>query len=140
MLAYQKQEWPVDSTITREKLEHMEKGIAAAVQSGTLKFQLTDAALQCSVDGGAIWSDICARADITGPAGPQGQQGPTGAKGTKGDAGPEGPKGDPGAGLTGDAASLASLAADADLTAATEKVNEIVAALIARGVASAPGA
>ena len=83
-----------------------------------------------------------------GPAGPigpkgdqglQGEQGPAGVagpKGDKGDVGPAGPAGKDGVGLTGVASQLTKLADPSSATTQeiATKVNEIIDALVARGI------
>ena len=72
-----------------------------------------------------------------GPQGPKGDKGDTGATGPKGDTGDAGPQGPAGEGLTGEAAPLAALAGTEEIDAVRTKVNEIITALIARGVCTA---
>ena len=63
-----------------------------------------------------------------GPQGPQGEQGPAGAKGDKGD---------PGEGLTGTASPITKLAGTEEASEIATKVNEMIDALIARGICTA---
>ena len=63
-----------------------------------------------------------------GPQGPQGEQGPAGAKGDKGD---------PGEGLTGTASPITKLAGTEEAPEIATKVNEMIDALIARGICTA---
>ena len=75
-----------------------------------------------------------------GPQGPKGDTGETGPQGPKGDTGETGPKGEqgePGAGLTGEATVLTALVGSEELADVITKVNEIIAALNARGVTKA---
>ena len=89
-MAYEKQTWNDGDIITKEKLNHIEDGIAG--------IELTPGPQGEKGDTGA-----------QGPQGPQGEKGDTGAagaagaKGDKGDTGAQGPKGDTGpAGAKGD--------------------------------------
>ena len=65
---------------------------------------------------------------IIGPQGPQGEQGPAGAKDDKGD---------PGEGLTGTASPITKLAGTEEAPEIATKVNEMIDALIARGICTA---
>lgn len=60
--------------------------------------------------------------------GPQGPQGPAGAKGDKGD---------PGEGLTGTASPITKLSGTEEAAEIATKVNEMIDALIARGICTA---
>lgn len=73
----------------------------------------------------------------TGPQGPKGDTGEAGPQGPKGNTGETGPQGPAGEGLTGEAAPLAALAGTEEIDAVRTKVNEIITALIARGVCTA---
>ena len=73
----------------------------------------------------------------TGLQGPKGDTGETGPQGPKGDTGETGPQGPAGEGLTGVAAPLAVLAGTEEIDEVRTKVNEIINALIARGISTA---
>lgn len=60
--------------------------------------------------------------------GPQGEIGPQGPEGAKGD------KGDPGEGLTGSPVPVADVSTEADAATIAAKLNEVIAALKARGI------
>lgn len=60
--------------------------------------------------------------------GPQGETGPQGPEGAKGD------KGDPGEGLTGSPVTVADVSTEADAATIAAKLNEVIAALKARGI------
>ena len=115
----------------------------------TPQLKTSDTSIQSSVDEGKTWTDLISLSALKGPKGDTGAAftydmftkdqlaSLKGEKGDKGDAGAQGPKGDKGAdgvGLTGTATSIAALATDADLTAVITKVNDIITALIDRGV------
>ena len=74
----------------------------------------------------------------TGAKGDQGEQGPKGDQGEQGPKGDKGDKGDPGEGLTGSAASIAKIAEPTTAQASdlATKVNEIIDALVARGIST----
>lgn len=74
MAAYEKQTWVDGETITEEKLNHIEEGIANIELTPGPKGEKGE----------------------QGPAGTQGPVGPTGPKGDKGETGVQGPKGDRG--------------------------------------------
>lgn len=116
-MAYKAHTWVDGELITAEKLNALEKGAAQAAQPGPQ-------------------GEKGEKGD-TGQPGPQGEKGDTGAqgeKGEKGDTGAKGEKGDAGEGLTGNAAALAKLDSGAELSVVTEKVNELIDVLIARGI------
>lgn len=71
-----------------------------------------------------------------GPQGPAGPQGAAGAKGEPGERGPAGPQGAAGAGLTGTATKITTLSTETP-TDMKNKINEVITALIARGVLKA---
>ena len=115
----------------------------------TPQLKTSDTSIQSSVDEGKTWTDLISLSALKGPKGDTGAAftydmftkdqlaSLKGEKGDKGDAGAQGPKGDKGAdgvGLTGTATSIAALATDADLTAVITKVNDIITALVDRGV------
>ena len=115
----------------------------------TPQLKTSDTSIQSSVDEGKTWTDLISLSALKGPKGDTGAAftydmftkdqlaSLKGEKGDKGDAGAQGPKGDKGAdgvGLTGTATSIAALATDADLTAVITKVNDIITALVNRGV------
>ena len=62
------------------------------------------------------------------------QEGPQGPKGDTGETGPQGPAGE---GLTGEASPLEALTGTEEIDAVRTKVNEIITALIARGICTA---
>ena len=76
-----------------------------------------------------------------GDKGDTGAQGPKGDKGDQGEQGPQGEKGDKGdtgEGLTGSATSIAKIAEPTTAQASdiATKVNEIIDALVARGIST----
>lgn len=71
-----------------------------------------------------------------GPKGDPGEKGATGAKGEKGDTGQPGPKGEAGVGLTGTATKIEALSTETN-TDLKNKINEMITALISRGVLKA---
>lgn len=81
---------------------------------------------------------------VQGPQGETGAQGPQGIQGPQGETGPQGPqgekgdKGDTGEGLTGSATSIAKIAEPTTAQASdiATKVNEIIDALVARGIST----
>ena len=105
-MAYEKNIWNDGDLITAAKLNHLEEGVAEAETM----------------------------VGPQGPQGPKGDQGDPGPKGDAGEQGPKGDKGDPGAGLTGEAAAMTKLTGSEEAAAIATKVNEIIDALIARGV------
>lgn len=80
-MAYEKQTWADGEIITKEKLNHIEEGIAG--------IELTPGPQGEKGDTGA-----------QGPQGPKGDTGEQGPKGDKGDTGAKGDKGDTGAKIT----------------------------------------
>ena len=115
----------------------------------TPQLKTSDTSIQSSVDEGKTWTDLISLSALKGPKGDTGAAftydmftkdqlaSLKGEKGDKGDAGAQGPKGDKGAdgvGLTGTATSIAALATDAELSTVITKVNEIITALVNRGV------
>lgn len=60
--------------------------------------------------------------------GPQGETGPQGSEGAKGD------KGEPGEGLVGSPVTVADVETSADAATIAAKLNEVIAALKARGI------
>ena len=60
--------------------------------------------------------------------GPQGETGPQGPEGAKGD------KGEPGEGLVGSPVTVADIETSADAATIAAKLNEVIAALKARGI------
>ena len=62
------------------------------------------------------------------------QEGPQGPKGDTGETGPQGPAGE---GLTGEASPMEALTGTEEIDAVRTKVNEIITALIARGICTA---
>ena len=71
-----------------------------------------------------------------GDQGPAGPQGAAGAKGEPGERGPAGPQGAAGVGLTGTATKITTLSTETP-TDMKNKINEVITALIARGVMKA---
>lgn len=65
------------------------------------------------------------------------QIGPQGPPGEKGKSGDPGPKGEPGAGLTGQAVTMTKLTGSEEAASIATKVNEMIDALIARGICKA---
>ena len=115
----------------------------------TPQLKTSDTSIQSSVDEGKTWTDLISLSALKGPKGDTGAAftydmftedqlaSLKGEKGDKGDAGAQGPKGDKGdagVGLTGTATSIVALATDAELSTVITKVNEIITALVNRGV------
>ena len=108
-MSYEPTVWSEGDFITADKLNKMEQGI---------------------------------KNEQVGPQGPKGDQGPAGpqgavgAKGEPGERGPAGPQGAAGAGLTGTATKITTLSTETP-TDMKNKINEVITALIARGVLKA---
>lgn len=106
-MAYEKHTWTDGEVITAERMNALEDGVENE-QVGP-----------------------------QGPKGDKGDPGETGPQGPKGDTGETGPQGPAGEGLTGVAAPLAVLAGTEEIDEVRTKVNEIINALIARGISTA---
>lgn len=115
-MAYTAHNWEDGELITAERLNAMEQGIENE-QAGP-KGEKGETGAQ-------------------GPKGDTGETGPQGPKGDTGETGPQGPKGEPGAGLIGEASVLTALTGSEQLSEVIAKVNEVIAALNARGVTKA---
>ena len=127
-MAYEKHTWTDGEVITAERMNALEAGVENE---------------QVGPQGP---KGDTGEAGPQGPKGDTGEAGPQGPKGDTGEAGPQGPKGDTGEtgpqgpageGLTGEAAPLAALAGTEEIDAVRTKINEIITALIARGVCTA---
>lgn len=127
-MAYEKHTWTDGEVITAERMNALEAGVEnEQVGPQGPKGDTGEAGPQGPKgDTGE-----------TGPQGPKGDTGEAGPQGPKGDTGETGPQGPAGEGLTGEAAPLAALAGTEEIDAVRTKVNEIITALIARGVCTA---
>lgn len=118
-MAYTAHNWEDGELITAERLNAMEQGIKnEQVGPEGPKGEKGETGAQ-------------------GPKGDPGEAGPQGPKGDPGETGPQGPKGEPGAGLMGEASVLTALSGSEQLSEVIAKVNEVIAALNARGVTKA---
>lgn len=120
-MSYEPTVWSEGDFITADKLNKMEQGIKNE---------------QVGPQGPKGDQGPAGPKGETGERGPAGPQGTAGAKGEKDDQGPAGPQGAAGAGLTGTATKITTLSTEttADLK---NKINEVITALIARGVLKA---
>lgn len=127
-MAYEKHTWTDGEVITAERMNALEAGVEnEQVGPQGPKGDTGEAGPQGPKgDTGE-----------TGPQGPKGDTGEAGPQGPKGDTGETGPQGPAGEGLTGEAAPLAALAGTEEIDAVRTKINEIITALIARGVCTA---
>ena len=106
MAVYEKQIWVDGETISKEKLDHIEEGIAS--------IELTPGP--------------------TGPKGERGETGPTGATGPKGDKGDPGPAGPKGADATINKLNkVDALDSGAEVAAVVTAFNNLIADLKAKG-------
>lgn len=162
-MSYDPTEWKTGDTITAEKMNKLEQGVAneQVGPAGPAGKDGEDGAPGADgADGAAAGFGTCTATvdNNTGVPSVEVQtSGPDtakvfaftfknlkGAKGDKGDTGDTGPKGDPGEqgeagiGLTGSASAIESIATPESADAATiaNKVNEIITQLKARGVCS----
>ena len=115
-MAYEKHTWKDGEVITAERMNALEEGVHNE-QEGPQGPK---------GDTGE-----------TGPQGPKGDTGETGPQGPKGDTGETGPQGPAGEGLTGEASPMEALTGTEEIDAVRTKVNEIITALIARGICTA---
>ena len=138
-MAYEKNTWNDGDLITASKLNHLEEGVVEAetmVGPQGPQGPKGDQGEQGPKGDKGDPGEQGPKGD-KGDPGEQGEKGETGDQGPKGDAGEQGPKGDkgdPGAGLTGEAAAMTKLTGSEEAAAIATKVNEIIDALIARGV------
>lgn len=147
-MAYEKNIWNDGDLITAAKLNHLEEGVAEAETmvgpqgpQGPKGDQGDPGPKGDKGDPGEPGpkgdkGDPGEQGEKgeTGDQGPKGDPGDQGPKGDAGEQGPKGDKGDPGAGLTGEAAAMTKLTGSEEAAAIATKVNEIIDALIARGV------
>ena len=127
-MAYEKHTWTDGEVITAERMNALEAGVEN--EQGGPQGPKGDT-------GEAGPQGPKGDTGETGPQGPKGDTGEAGPQGPKGDTGETGPQGPAGEGLTGEAAPLAALAGTEEIDAVRTKVNEIITALIARGVCTA---
>lgn len=130
-MSYEKHTWTDGEVITAERMNALEAGVENE--------QVGPQGPQGPKGDKGDTGEMGPKGDTgdAGPQGPKGDTGEAGPQGPKGDTGETGPQGPAGEGLTGEAAPLAALAGTEEIDAVRTKVNEIITALIARGVCTA---
>lgn len=103
-MAYEEYTWTDGEIITKEKLNHMEEGIAEASEAGvSIEATVDDStgtpAVEVTTADGKTtlaFSGLKGEKGEQGEQGPQGETGPQGEKGDTGETGPQGPQGEKG--------------------------------------------
>ena len=139
-MAYEKHTWKDGEVITAERMNALEEGVHNE-QEGPQgpKGDTGETGPQGPKGDTGETGPQGPKGDTgeTGPQGPKGDTGETGPQGPKGDTGETGPQGPAGEGLTGEASPMEALTGTEEIDAVRTKVNEIITALIARGICTA---
>lgn len=138
-MSYEPTTWSEEDFITADKLNKMEQGIKneqVGPQGPKGEQGPAGPKGETGERGPAGPQGTAGAKGEKGDQGPAGPQGAAGAKGEPGERGPAGPQGAAGVGLTGTATKIETLSTETP-TDTKNKINEIITALIARGVLKA---